>query len=167
MVRVYVNGVEVEVPPDSTVLHAIRRAGFDVPTLCYLEGVFAEATCRLCVVLVNGRVVPSCAFPVSEGAKIVTEGEELRRYRALNLELLLATHRVSCWNCLRKSNCAILELTRELGVEGLPVCAECPLAGDDCLVARGLTCLGPLTVLGRVPQERGALHRLPGVSHEA
>lgn len=148
MVRVYVNEVEVEVPPGTTVLQAIRKAGFTVPTLCYLEGFFTEATCRLCIVQVNGRVVPSCTFPVSDGIKVVTESEELRRYRRLNLELILATHRLACWSCLRKSSCSLLSIAAQLGIEGIPVCSECPLIGSSCLVFKGQPCLGPLTVAG-------------------
>lgn len=148
MVKVYVNGVEVEVPQGAPAIEAIERAGYRVPLLCYLEGLFDEATCRLCVVLVNGRMVPACRFPVPEGAKIVTDSPELARYRRLNFELLLSTHRLRCWSCSRKSQCYLLELSRELGVEGIPVCAECPLVGRECLVARGMACLGPLTIAG-------------------
>jgi sulfhydrogenase subunit delta len=39
-------------------------------------------------------------------------------------------------------------LSRELGVEGIPVCSECPLYGEECLVKQGIPCLGPLTVAG-------------------
>lgn len=148
MVKVYVNGVEVEVPQGAPAVEAIEKAGYRVPTLCYLEGLFSEATCRVCVVSVNGRIVPACRFPVSEGAKIVTESEELTRYRRTNLELLLSTHRVRCWSCVRKSSCSLLDVSRQLGVEGIPVCSECPLAGGECLVAKGEPCLGPVTVAG-------------------
>jgi sulfur carrier protein ThiS len=146
--RVYVNGVAVEVPESSTVLEAVEKAGYSVPVLCYLEGLFNEATCRICVVSVNGRVVPACRFPVSDGAKIATESDELTRYRRTNLELILSTHKIKCWDCSRKTSCELLKLSKQLGVEGIPVCAECPLAGDSCLVVRGEPCLGPLTVAG-------------------
>lgn len=148
MVRVYVNGVAVDAPQDASVLEVAEKAGYKVPVLCYLEELFEEATCRVCVVLVNGRVVPACRFPVSEEAKIVTEGEELNRYRKTSLELLLSTHRIRCWSCLRKSDCSLVDLSKQLGVEGLPVCSECPLVGDECLVAKGEPCLGPLTAAG-------------------
>jgi ferredoxin len=148
VVRVYVDGVEVDVPEGSTVLEAASRAGRRVPTLCYLGGVFSEATCRVCVVKAGGRVVPACAYPVSEGLKVVTEDEELARLRRVSLELVLASHRISCWSCFSKSSCRLLNVARELGVEGIPVCAECPLYGPSCLVARGEPCLGALTVAG-------------------
>lgn len=148
MVEVYVNGVKVEVPPNSLVIEAAERAGFRIPTLCYLQGLFNEATCRVCVVKVNGRVVPACRFPAAEGSEIVTEDDELRRLRRINLELLLSTHRIECWGCVRKGRCELLSLAKEMGVEGIPVCAECPLYGPSCLLNKGLLCLGALTIAG-------------------
>ncbi|MCX8184769.1 MAG: 2Fe-2S iron-sulfur cluster-binding protein [Sulfolobales archaeon] len=148
MVKVYVNGVEVEVPPGVPIIEAVEKAGYRVPVLCYLNDFFSEATCRLCVVLVNGRVVPACKFPVSDGAKIVTESRELDTYRRMNFQLLLSTHRIKCWSCLRKTSCSLLDLSKQLNLGEFPVCSECPLTGDDCLVAKGEPCLGPLTAAG-------------------
>lgn len=148
MVKVYVNNYEVDVPPDALVIEAIEKAGYEVPTLCYLKGLFNEATCRICVVKVNGRVVPACRFPVLEGAKIIVDDDDLRKLRRVNLELLLATHEVKCWSCVRKGACELLNLSKKLGVEGIPVCSECPLREHSCLVLNGTPCLGPLTVAG-------------------
>lgn len=148
MPRVKVNNVEVEVPEGSFVVDAVRLAGFTVPMLCYLQGLFSEATCRVCVVKANGRVVPACRYPVQEGMNIVTDDPELESTRRINFELVLATHKVECWNCGRKGSCVLASLSRELDVEGLPVCSECPLAGSYCYVRQGVPCLGPLTVAG-------------------
>lgn len=149
MVKLYVNGIEVEVPGEATIKDAIERAGFKVPLLCYLQGLFNEATCRVCIVEVDGRYVPACRYPVSEGAKVSTDNEIVRRFRRANIELVLATHRIRCWDCMRKGGlCKLLELSKEYGIEGIPVCAECPLYGDSCLALRGEPCLGPLTIAG-------------------
>jgi sulfur carrier protein ThiS len=148
MVKVYVNNNEVEVSQDALVIDAVEKAGYEVPTLCYLKGLFNEATCRICVVKVNGKIVPSCRFPVFEGARIIVDDSELRRLRRVNLELLLATHEIKCWSCVRKGMCELLSLSKRLGVEGIPVCSECPLRGRSCLVLKGFPCLGPLTVAG-------------------
>ncbi|MFN3268577.1 MAG: 2Fe-2S iron-sulfur cluster-binding protein [Zestosphaera sp.] len=148
MVRVYVNSYEVEVPPNALVIEAIERAGHEVPTLCYLKGVFNDATCRICVVKVNGRIVPACRSLVFDGAVIVVDDDDLRRLRKINLELLLAAHEIKCWSCVRKGMCELLDLSKKLRVEGIPVCSECPLREDSCLVLKGIPCLGPLTVAG-------------------
>jgi len=150
MVRVYVNNVPVDVDEGSVVLDAVRKAGFRVPTLCLLSGTYREASCRLCLVeLENGRLVPACAFPVSENLKLYTDTPRIRQVRRMVLELILAAHRIQCWYCERKGgDCILLNLAQEYGVEGIPVCAECPLYGEDCLIRKGIPCLGPLTVAG-------------------
>ena len=48
-VNVTINGIEVQVPEDYTVLMAAREAGIDIPTLCYLKDINEVAACRLCV----------------------------------------------------------------------------------------------------------------------
>ena len=39
MVKVTVDGVQVEVPKGSTALEAARAANIDIPTVCYLKGI--------------------------------------------------------------------------------------------------------------------------------
>jgi len=150
MVRVYVNETPVDVDEGSTILTAVRKAGFKVPTLCLLNGIFEEASCRLCLVeLADGRLVPACAFPVSEDMRVRTDTPRIRQVRRATIEMILAAHRIQCWYCERKGgDCTLLNLATEYGIEGIPVCAECPLYGEDCLVRRDLPCLGPLTIAG-------------------
>ncbi|MEM1695687.1 MAG: 2Fe-2S iron-sulfur cluster-binding protein [Desulfurococcaceae archaeon] len=148
MVKVKVNNVEVDVPPNSYIIDAVEKAGFKVPTLCYLQGLFNEATCRLCIVKADGRVVPACRFPVQEGMIVITSDDELSRMRRINFELVLATHNINCWDCYRKGSCLLLPISKEVGVEGIPVCSECSLYGNLCLVKQGTPCLGPLTLAG-------------------
>ncbi len=149
MVKVVVNGVEVEVPSDATVLDAAEKAGFKIPTLCHLEGIFDEATCRICVVDIGGRLFPSCRYPVSEGLKVTTESDAIRKYRRDLINLLFATHKIKCWSCVRKGGaCTLLNLAKDYGVEAPVVCSECMFFGSDCLVAKGQPCLGPLTIAG-------------------
>ena len=150
MVRVYVNDIPVDVDEGSTILDAVRKAGLDVPTLCKLGDLYREASCRLCLVeLSTGRLVPACAYPASDGLRIYTNTPRVRKVRRIVLELLLATHKMKCWYCLRKGgDCILLLLTKEYGIEGIPVCAECPLYGEDCLIRKGYPCLGPLTIAG-------------------
>lgn len=148
MVKVRVNNVEVDVPEGSYVVDAIVKAGFKIPLLCYVQGLFNEATCRVCVVKVDGRVVPACRYVAQEGVTIVTSDDELDKMRKVNFELLLATHNIECWSCYRKGSCLLALLSRELEVEGIPVCSECSLHGELCLVKQGIPCLGPITVAG-------------------
>ena len=150
VVKVIVNGVEVDVEEGSALLRAVEKAGFSVPTLCLFGNMYREASCRLCLVeLSNGKLVPACAYPVSEGLKIFTDTPKVRRARRTVIELILAIHKTKCWECFRKGgHCLLLKLASEYGVEGIPVCAECPLYGEECLVVKGYPCLGPITIAG-------------------
>ncbi len=150
MVKVYVNDKEVEVGEGSYIIDAVIKAGYSVPTLCFFKGIYREASCRICIVeLGNGRLVPACAYPVSEGLRVYTNTERVRRNRRVILELILASHKIKCQSCPRKGGfCQLLDLAREYGVEGIPVCAECPLHGNECLLVRGEPCLGPITIAG-------------------
>jgi len=147
--KIRINGLEIEVSGDETILQAARRAGIRIPTLCYLEGVYEGASCRICVVeLENGKLIPACVQKVSDGMTIYTDSERVREARGMTLELILASHRIECKDCSRKGSCILADLCSEYGVEGIPVCAECPLHGEDCLLERGEMCLGPLTIGG-------------------
>ena len=49
--------IPVEVEKGTTILQAAKKIGVTIPTLCYLENVLPDGSCRLCVVEVtnNGR----------------------------------------------------------------------------------------------------------------
>jgi len=150
LVKVYIDGIEVEVPPSYTILQAVNKIGVKIPTLCYFGEIYREASCRLCLVeLENGKLVPACAYPIQDNLKVYTNTPRVRMTRRVVLELILAIHRIRCQSCPRKGGfCELLKLCNEYGVEGIPVCAECPLMGNDCFLTKGIPCLGPLTVAG-------------------
>jgi len=154
LVKMTIDGDEVEIDASATVLDAAEKLGIEIPTLCYYAGVFREATCRMCAVELvakgrPGKIVSSCAYPVSEGLVVETDNKNVRTNRRLSLELIFSSHRIKCQSCPRKGgSCELLELGRQYGVEGVPVCSECPLHEDDCLLAKGEPCLGPLTIAG-------------------
>jgi formate dehydrogenase, alpha subunit, archaeal-type len=91
MVKAVINGMEVEARDGETILGLARRLGIEIPTLCYYEG-FSNGSCRVCVVEVNGRLMPSCITRVSEGMKIETESPRAREARLTILKLLLKNH---------------------------------------------------------------------------
>jgi formate dehydrogenase major subunit len=94
MLRLSVNGVDVEVPEGATLLTAIRAAGFDAPTLCHDERIAPSGACRICVVSVEGvpRPVASCSTPASAGAKVETHAAPVERERRTLLQLMAETY---------------------------------------------------------------------------
>lgn len=147
--KVKVNGLEVEVKEGEKILDVANRLGIKIPTLCYLKDLYEGASCRICVVeLNNGKLVPACAYEISDGLVLNTDTPKVKESRRLTLELLLSAHRISCQNCPKKGECALVELCLEYGIEGIPVCAECSLHGEECFIAKGEVCLGPITMSG-------------------
>ena len=88
----------IEAQPGETVLQAARAAGIEIPTLCYLDGFEAGASCMVCAVKLkhNGQFIPSCASRVVEGMEIENDSPEVRDARRMALELLFSDHLGDC-----------------------------------------------------------------------
>ena len=97
MPKLDMDGVSVEVEDGSTVLDAARKAGVEVPTLCYHEALKPYGACRLCLVEVekkeragNARLVASCTCIAEDGMVVRTRSERAVRARRVVVGLLLA-----------------------------------------------------------------------------
>ncbi|MBE3123813.1 MAG: (2Fe-2S)-binding protein, partial [Planctomycetes bacterium] len=118
MITIEVNKRPVKAKQGEMLLATLRRAGINVPTLCYMENLFPSGACRMCVVEVEGQrsLVPSCAFPVAPGMKVQTHSPRAVRARKTIIELLLANHPDDCLYCVRNGTCQLQSLAEELGV---------------------------------------------------
>ena len=112
MVNIVIDGVKIEVPAESTVLDAAKKAGIDIPTLCFLKGINEIGACRICIVEVEGAraLQASCVYPVSEGMVVRTNTPAVREARKVNLELILSNHDRKCLTCIRNQNCELQDL---------------------------------------------------------
>jgi NADP-reducing hydrogenase subunit HndD len=121
MVKVTIDGIQVEVPQGSTALEAARTAGIHIPTLCYLKGVNEIGACRMCLVEVKGArsLQASCVFPVADGMEIRTNSPVVRVARKVNLELILSNHDRKCLTCVSSENCELQALSKQLGVNDI------------------------------------------------
>ncbi|PKK88585.1 MAG: hypothetical protein CVV64_18215 [Candidatus Wallbacteria bacterium HGW-Wallbacteria-1] len=117
-VSVNINGIDVKVPEGVTILEAANRIDVHIPTLCDHPDLKPEGSCRICVVEIEGQRVlqPACAFPCSDGLKIKTYTEKVRKARKMNIELLLADHYGDCQTCVRNMNCELQTLAYEYNV---------------------------------------------------
>ena len=118
-VTLKINGQDITVPADYTILQAAKEAGIDIPTLCYLKDVSKTGSCRMCVVEIKGarNLQAACVYPVSEGLEVYTNTPKVRRSRKVTLELLLSNHERKCLTCVRNRNCELQTLAEELGIE--------------------------------------------------
>ncbi|MDP4093997.1 MAG: NAD(P)-binding protein [Bacillota bacterium] len=99
-IKVTVNGREIEVYENLTILQALLQEDIPIPHLCYdirLER--SNGNCGLCVVELgeNGeRDVKACQTPIQEGMIICTNSPKLENYRRIRLEQLLSDHNADC-----------------------------------------------------------------------
>ncbi len=111
-VNITINDKPVTAADGCTILAAADSAGVQIPTLCFLKNLDPNASCRICVVEVEGSrtLLPSCATKVSEGMVIRTDTSVVRKSRKTTLELLLARHSVDCHHCMRIGNTRVADL---------------------------------------------------------
>jgi bidirectional [NiFe] hydrogenase diaphorase subunit len=125
MVKLTINGQEVQAKAGTTVLQVARENNIYIPTFCQHDEVTPYGACRLCLVEVtkNGRerLVASCLYEVAEGLKVKTESERIAANRKMLMELLLAR----CPN-----NQAVQALAHKLGVEK----TSFKLDDNDCML---------------------------------
>lgn len=131
-IKMKINGIEVEVPANFTVLQAAEKAGVRIPTLCYMKDINAIGACRMCVVEVKGaRSNPAaCIQAVAEGMEVTTNSPALREARKTTLELILSNHRMECLGCSRSQNCELQALAQEYDVDPDKYAPAQPLTAD-------------------------------------
>ncbi|MCG7922011.1 MAG: formate dehydrogenase subunit alpha [Candidatus Thiodiazotropha lotti] len=84
------DGNSINAMPGETVLNAARRAGIEIPHLCYKDGLRADGNCRACVVEIEGErtLAASCCRTPTEGMVINSQTKRPRNAQKLVLELL-------------------------------------------------------------------------------
>ncbi len=118
MVTVKIDGIEVQVEPNKTILEAAEKAGVHIPILCHDKILKPFGACRVCLVEVknNPKLMTACTTPVADGMEITTTNEKLAKIRKTLIELLLINHPLDCPVCDKGGECLLQDLTYEFGV---------------------------------------------------
>ncbi len=112
-----IDGRSVGFTDEKNLLTIIRKAGIDIPTLCYHSELSTFGACRLCMVEDNrGRMFASCSEEPRDGMVIYTNTAKLRNYRRLVIELLLAAHCRDCLTCEKNGDCNLQALAKRFGI---------------------------------------------------
>ncbi|NNH33643.1 2Fe-2S iron-sulfur cluster binding domain-containing protein, partial [Rhizobium sp. SEMIA 4085] len=93
MVSVTIDGQTLEVEAGSTVLMAAERLGIDIPTFCYWKRLPPLASCRMCLVEIEGlrRLRPACATPGTGGLGARADTPRIEETRSSLLDKRRAT----------------------------------------------------------------------------
>ena len=116
MTKILVDGVEVDVPGEFTLLQACEEAGAEVPRFCYHERLSIAGNCRMCLVEVKGgppKPQASCAMSVKDlrpgpnGAppEVLTKSPMVKKAREGVMEFLLVNHPLDCPICDQGGEC--------------------------------------------------------------
>ncbi|MEE4210158.1 MAG: NADH-quinone oxidoreductase subunit NuoG, partial [Parvularcula sp.] len=118
MLKVTVDGQEIEVPDGATVLQACELAGKEIPRFCYHERLSIAGNCRMCLVEVKpGPPKPqaSCALPATEGQEIRTDTQMVQTAREGVMEFLLINHPLDCPICDQGGECDLQDQSMYYG----------------------------------------------------
>ncbi len=94
MIKLTIDGQEVEVEEGATILEAAQKLGIEIPTLCYYKGLTPYGACRVCLVEVvdsgKTQLHASCIYKARDGLQVKTNTDKVVKTRKIMIELLLA-----------------------------------------------------------------------------
>ncbi|WP_068082771.1 NADH-quinone oxidoreductase subunit NuoG [Polycladidibacter stylochi] len=128
MRKIVVDGKEVEVPADYTLLQACEEAGAEVPRFCYHDRLSIAGNCRMCLVEVKGgppKPTASCAMsvkdmrpgPEGQPPEVFTKSPMVKKAREGVMEFLLINHPLDCPICDQGGECDLQDQAMAYGVD--------------------------------------------------
>jgi len=127
MTKLIVDGREIEVPPEYTLLQACEAAGAEIPRFCFHQRLSIAGNCRMCLVELVGspKPVASCAWgvrdcrpgPKGELPEVKTKSPMARKAREGVMEFLLINHPLDCPICDRGGECDLQDQSMAYGVD--------------------------------------------------
>src|SRR5437660_8838763 len=127
MTKLIVDGKEIDVPPEYTLLQACEAAGAEIPRFCFHERLSIAGNCRMCLVELVGSPKPiaSCAWgvrdcrpgPKGEPPVVKTKSPMVRKAREGVMEFLLINHPLDCPICDQGGECDLQDQSMAYGVD--------------------------------------------------
>src|ERR1700742_1685785 len=126
MTKLIVDGHEIDVPPEYTLLQACEAAGAEIPRFCFHERLSIAGNCRMCLIEVAGVPKPqaSCAMavkdlmPNKDGSPkgLLTRSPMVRKARGGVMEFLLINHPLDCPICDQGGECDLQDQSMAYGI---------------------------------------------------
>jgi len=129
MAKVKVDGIEIDVPAEYTLLQACEAAGAEIPRFCFHERLSVAGNCRMCLIEVKGgppKPQASCAMsvrdlrpgPNGEPPEMFTKTKMVKKAREGVMEFLLINHPLDCPICDQGGECDLQDQAMAYGVDG-------------------------------------------------
>ncbi len=128
MSKIIIDGTEIDVPAEYTLLQACEAAGAEVPRFCFHERLSIAGNCRMCLVEVKGgppKPTASCAMnvrdlrpgPNGEPPVVLTTSPMVKKAREGVMEFLLINHPLDCPICDQGGECDLQDQAMAYGVD--------------------------------------------------
>jgi NADH-quinone oxidoreductase subunit G len=128
MTKLIIDGQEIDVPAEFTLLQACEEAGKEIPRFCYHERLSIAGNCRMCLVEVKGgppKPTASCAMsvrdlragPNGEPPVVLTNSPMVKKAREGVMEFLLINHPLDCPICDQGGECDLQDQAMGFGVD--------------------------------------------------
>ena len=127
MTKLIIDGIEVEVPSEYTLLQACEAAGAEIPRFCFHERLSIAGNCRMCLVELKGapKPVASCAWgvrdcrpgPNGEPPQVFTRTPTVKKAREGVMEFLLINHPLDCPICDQGGECDLQDQAMAYGID--------------------------------------------------
>jgi NADH-quinone oxidoreductase subunit G len=127
MTKIIVDGNEIDVPPEYTLLQACEAGGAEIPRFCFHERLSIAGNCRMCLVELVGspKPVASCAWgvhdcrpgPKGQPPEVKTRSPMVRKAREGVMEFLLINHPLDCPICDQGGECDLQDQAMAYGVD--------------------------------------------------
>lgn len=115
-----IDGNRIEFNEEKNILELVRKAGIDLPTLCYYSDLSIYGACRMCVVEdERGGIMASCSTPPRDKMSIKTNTPKLHQHRKMIVELLLGAHCRDCTVCEKSGKCKLQKLALRFGLKNI------------------------------------------------
>ncbi|MFL6336888.1 MAG: molybdopterin-dependent oxidoreductase [Pyrinomonadaceae bacterium] len=117
LVKVTVNGQELQVEKGARLIDVCRENGYSIPSFCYYADLALQASCRMCLVRIEKmpKLQTSCTITCTDGMVVTTQSEEIEKAQRGMVEFLLANHPLDCPVCDRGGECELQEMVFDWG----------------------------------------------------
>jgi NADH-quinone oxidoreductase subunit G len=112
MINFEIDGKQVSVPKNGTVMDGANQLGIYIPHFCYHKKLSIAANCRMCLVQVEKapKPLPACATPAMDGMKVFTHSGQAVTAQKGVMEFLLINHPLDCPICDQGGECQLQDL---------------------------------------------------------
>ncbi|MEC7614880.1 MAG: NADH-quinone oxidoreductase subunit NuoG [Pseudomonadota bacterium] len=124
MPKIIIDGKDFEVEENLSIIQACEVSGVEIPRFCYHEKLSVAGNCRMCLVDIEDargmspKPVASCAMQVSDGLKIHTKTQRVKKAREGVMEFLLINHPLDCPICDQGGECDLQDQSVAYGLGG-------------------------------------------------